>query len=99
MSAPALPVGPPVDATPAQLPGPGSLKGRYGSVERLSAVKHGPDLWDAVRGHDDVWTYMGYGPFSATGPFSTCLPSARLSKTRTITPSPTWTAAPSVYRR
>jgi RimJ/RimL family protein N-acetyltransferase len=73
MSAPALPVGPPVDATPAQLPGPGSLKGRYGSVERLSAVKHGPDLWDAVRGHDDVWTYMGYGPFSATGPFSTWL--------------------------
>jgi RimJ/RimL family protein N-acetyltransferase len=70
VSASDLPVGPPVDATPAQWPGPVTLKGHYGSVERLDATRHGPDLWMAVHGHDEVWTYMGYGPFSDAGLFS-----------------------------
>jgi len=58
------PVGLPVDATPAQKPGPVTLEGRYGRVERLGS-KHASDLWEAVRGHDAIWTYMGtYGPFA-----------------------------------
>lgn len=57
------PVGLAVDATPAQKPGPVTLEGRYGRVERL-ASKHAPDLWESVRGHDTIWTYMStYGPF------------------------------------
>jgi RimJ/RimL family protein N-acetyltransferase len=69
------PVGLPVaDATPGPRPGPVTLQGRTGSVERLSAARHGPSLWDAVRGHDEIWTYMSaYGPFAEAGAFSTWL--------------------------
>ncbi len=58
------PVGLPVaNATPGPRPGPVTLEGRYGRVERL-AQHHDKDLWDAVNGHDTIWTYMsGYGPF------------------------------------
>ena len=59
-----LPIGPPVDATPARRPGPVVLEGRYGRLEKLAAP-HAAALWDAVRGHDHIWTYMSsYGPFA-----------------------------------
>jgi len=63
------PVGPVVDATPAQRPGPITLQGRFGRVERL-AQHHDAALWDAVKGHDPLWTYMGYGPFADFAAFS-----------------------------
>jgi RimJ/RimL family protein N-acetyltransferase len=57
------PVGVLVDTTPAQRPEPVTLEGRFGRVEKLQAC-HGASLWDAVQGHDGLWTYMpGYGPF------------------------------------
>jgi RimJ/RimL family protein N-acetyltransferase len=64
------PVGLPVDATPAGLPGPVTLEGRYGRVERL-AQHHDAALWKAVQGHDSIWTYMSaYGPFADATNFS-----------------------------
>ena len=54
----ALPVGAAVDATPAPMPGAVTLKGRYGTVERLDAARHGPSLWMAMRGHERIWTYI-----------------------------------------
>ena len=66
----ALPLGAPVDSTPSDRPGPVTLKGRYGRVEKLSA-EHAASLWDAVRGHDAIWTYMSqYGPFAGAEEFS-----------------------------
>ena len=51
MTAPPLRLqGPPVDPSPARPPGPAKLIGRYGTVERFSAARHGLDLWDAMRG-------------------------------------------------
>jgi RimJ/RimL family protein N-acetyltransferase len=58
------PIGPEVDATPAQFPGPVTLKGRHGTVARLDSARHGPDLIIAMRGHDTIWTYIPAGPFS-----------------------------------
>jgi RimJ/RimL family protein N-acetyltransferase len=58
------PVGLPVDATPAQRPGPVTLRGRYGGLEKLT-TNHADDLWNAFRGHDHVWTYI-----STDGPFA-----------------------------
>jgi len=59
-----LPVGPPVDATPARRPGPVVLEGRHGRLEKLAA-HHAAALWRAVEGHDQIWTYMSsYGPFA-----------------------------------
>jgi RimJ/RimL family protein N-acetyltransferase len=58
------PVGAPVDTTPAQLPGPITLQGRYGRLEKLDPA-HAAGLWHVFAGHGAVWTYI-----SADGPFS-----------------------------
>jgi RimJ/RimL family protein N-acetyltransferase len=64
------PIGPPVDARPAPRPGPVTLDGRYGRVERL-APPHARALWHAVQGHDQTWTYMStYGPFADSAAFA-----------------------------
>jgi RimJ/RimL family protein N-acetyltransferase len=68
------PVGPPVDATPALPPGPATLEGRYGRVERL-AQHHDAALWNGVKGHDQIWTYMSYGPLADFAAFSQWLAS------------------------
>jgi RimJ/RimL family protein N-acetyltransferase len=57
------PVGRQVNAWPASPPGDVRLIGNFGSIEKLDAAQHGPDLWQAVEGHDALWPYMGYGPF------------------------------------
>ena len=63
------PVGLPGDQTPAQPPGPVTLEGRYGRVERL-AQRHEAALWKTVQDHDQTWTYMSYGPLSDAADFS-----------------------------
>jgi len=64
------PIGAPVDARPAQHPGPVTLMGRYGRVEKLSA-DHTAALWDVLRGRDDIWTYMpSYRPFPDAATFT-----------------------------
>ena len=70
-----LPVGVPVDATPAQKPAPVAIEGRYGRVEKLDAARHGAALWDAVRGEQNngMWAYMNYGPFSDEADFKAWL--------------------------
>ncbi len=66
-------VGAPVDPTPAPLPGAAKLAGRFGSVSRLDAARDAADLWQTLRGHDEVWTYMSYGPFADERAFSAWL--------------------------
>lgn len=65
-----LPLGDPVDATPARKPDAVRLAGRFGQLEKLNAERHAAGLWDAVRGHDDIWTYMAYGPFVSEAAFA-----------------------------
>ena len=57
------PVGPAVDPAPAKPPGPVTLSGWFGRLERLDAARHGRGLWEALRGHDELWTYLFVGPF------------------------------------
>ena len=59
-----------IDSTPAARPAPVVLTGRFGRVERLHAARHGPDLWKALAGYDQTWTYMSYGPFADADEFS-----------------------------
>jgi RimJ/RimL family protein N-acetyltransferase len=55
---------------PGPRPGPVTLEGRYGRVERL-AQHHDKDLWQAVKDDDRLWTYMSsYGPFPDFATFS-----------------------------
>ena len=67
-------VGAPVDATPARLPEPVTLSGRFGSVSRLDANRDAADLWRACGGHEEIWTYISrYGPFADEPTFSAWL--------------------------
>jgi len=65
------PVGLPVDRTaPAPRPGPVTLKGRYGRLEKLQP-EHADDLWRVFAGHDELWTYIaGNGPFANAADFA-----------------------------
>jgi len=63
------PLGAPVDTTLSECPGPGAVNGRYGRIEKLR-TEHAASLWDAVQGHDAIWTYMSqYGPFAGAEEF------------------------------
>ena len=48
---------------PVQPPGAVNLQGLYVTLEPLSASSHAHDLWQAVQGHDEVWAYLGDGPY------------------------------------
>jgi RimJ/RimL family protein N-acetyltransferase len=78
----ARPLGPPVDAAPAQMPGPATLKGRFGTVERLNAARHTADLWQAVRGRDDIWDYIPAGPFADAAAFGDYVVACESNKER-----------------
>ena len=75
------PVGLPVErTTPAPRPGPVTLKGRYGRLEKLTAV-HAADLWSVFAGHDQVWTYIAKdGPFANAAEFSAFLKTRAASE-------------------
>ena len=65
------PVGLPVTSTAAApRPGPVTLEGRYGRLEKLRP-DHAADLWKVFAGHDQLWTYIGTdGPFANFEEFS-----------------------------
>ena len=46
-----------------------TLTGLYCQLERLSAEKHAALLFRAFEGHDHVWDYMPYGPFSSSSQY------------------------------
>ncbi|MGA2126207.1 MAG: GNAT family protein [Xanthobacteraceae bacterium] len=70
---PALPLGPEVATEPAQRPGPVVLEGRFGRVEKLDPSRHGASLWEAVKDHDRIFTYLPYGPFADRAAFDAWL--------------------------
>lgn len=45
-------------------PSPADLPIRSAILQPLSAALHATDLFQAQAGHDDLWTYMPYGPFA-----------------------------------
>lgn len=57
------PVGPLVEPRVASLPTPVRLAGHFGAVEKLDPDRHAAALWQAIRGHPELWTYMFHGPF------------------------------------
>lgn len=68
-SATARPVGPLIDTTPGQQPGPVLLQGRFGQVTKLHPTRDSMALWRVLSDHDESWPYMSYGPFSDAGAF------------------------------
>jgi RimJ/RimL family protein N-acetyltransferase len=76
------PVGPAVDATPAQFPGAVTLQGRFGTVERLDASRHASALWTAMRGHDAIWAYLPPGPFADPAEFNAYIAASEQNRER-----------------
>ncbi|MXP64686.1 N-acetyltransferase [Roseomonas sp. M0104] len=58
----APPVGPEVDPTPRPLPARVPHRGTTVTLEPLG-LRHAEELWEATRGAEDSWAYLGYGPF------------------------------------
>jgi len=58
---------------PAKLPIPVTLQGRWVTLEPLSAERHAYELWQAVLGHDEVWRYLGDGPYAAEAELAAAL--------------------------
>ncbi|AUH63907.1 GNAT family N-acetyltransferase [Paracoccus zhejiangensis] len=50
--------------TPPPAPGPAAIDGRFVRLERLDPSRHATDLFAANQGGDQVWDYLGYGPFT-----------------------------------
>ena len=58
--------------TGGDLPDRSPITGRTARVEPLDANRHGEDLWSAAHdaaGDPDLWTYLGYGPWSDKSSF------------------------------
>ncbi|MDO5613128.1 MAG: GNAT family protein [Paracoccus sp. (in: a-proteobacteria)] len=53
------------DFTPPPMPGPARIEGRFVTLERLDPARHAEAIWQAARGADWIWDYLGYGPFAA----------------------------------
>jgi RimJ/RimL family protein N-acetyltransferase len=60
----ALPLGPEVDAWPRPLPARIVITGTHVTLEPLHR-RHAEELFEAARGVEDGFTYMGYGPFKS----------------------------------
>lgn len=50
-------------------PSGATLEGRHVRLERLDADVHAADLFRSVNGHDWLWDYMPYGPFSSASAY------------------------------
>ncbi len=60
-----LPIGPPVDTSPARRPGATTLEGRLVTVLPLDPAAHGEALFQGTQGDggERLWTYLFEGPF------------------------------------
>lgn len=70
ISHPTNPLGAPVlNWTSPARPSEPCLEGQYARLERLRADDHAALLYRAFVGHDRVWDYMPYGPFSSASQY------------------------------
>ena len=54
----------------AELPEAVVLDGNWVRLEPLDAERHGAALWRAVQGADEVWDYLGDGPYATEAAFT-----------------------------
>ena len=59
----------PLNWKPVPLPGPVTLRGRTVTLEPLDAGRHAAALWQAVKGHDELWRWLPDGPYGAEKEF------------------------------
>lgn len=64
---------------PGHVPDRRPLFGRWVRLEPVSLAAHGADLFRAAS-HDELWTYMGYGPFASQDAFDEWLKGKEASR-------------------
>ena len=69
METDALPIGPALQWRPVPPPQKKILEGRYVRLEPVDPQRHADDLFALSAGRDDIWTYLGYGPFADMAAF------------------------------
>ncbi|MGA7858521.1 MAG: GNAT family protein [Terracidiphilus sp.] len=52
----------PLNWKPAPIPCPATLRGRYATLEPLDAARHGESLFEAVKSHNELWTWLAASP-------------------------------------
>ena len=55
----------PLNWHPAVPPAPVTLRGRYVTLEPLNSNSHSSALWQATKGHDELWQFLFDGPYAA----------------------------------
>jgi RimJ/RimL family protein N-acetyltransferase len=65
----ASPIGPALQWRPVPPPQKKILEGRYVRLEPIDPQRHADDLFALSAGRDDIWTYLGYGPFADMAAF------------------------------
>lgn len=50
-------------------PGPAVIEGDWVRLERLDPHRHAAPIFAAIDGADQVWDYLGYGPFNDAGEY------------------------------
>jgi RimJ/RimL family protein N-acetyltransferase len=64
------------------MPGAVTLQGSFGTVVRIDGARHSAELWQAVRGRDDIWDYIPAGPFADAGAFNVYVVDCEHNKER-----------------
>src|ERR1700751_5856316 len=70
-----------LDWKPVQPPRPVTLRGRSVTVEPLDAERHSAAIWEAVRGRDEVWTWLADGPYASESALHAALAEKQASQT------------------
>jgi RimJ/RimL family protein N-acetyltransferase len=70
-----------LDWKPVQPPRPVTLRGRWVTLEPLDADRHTANLWKAVRGHDEVWTWLADGPYASESALRAALAEKQAAQT------------------
>src|SRR5258707_781712 len=65
----AMPIGKALDWRPVPAPQREVREGRYVRLEPVDLARHAEDLFALSHGHDEIWTYLGYGPFAELAGF------------------------------
>ena len=65
---------------PVQPPRPVTLRGRSVTLEPLDADRHSSAIWNAVRGHDEVWTWLADGPYASESALHAALAEKQASQ-------------------
>jgi RimJ/RimL family protein N-acetyltransferase len=80
MKTDALPIGPALNWQPVPAPQKRAIEGTYVRLEPVDVARHEEDLFTLSKGSDEIWTYLGYGPFADLASFRTWLSGCAQSR-------------------